>query len=1397
MTTTTTVGKFGLPPTGCDKSCSQVKFNSYSCDQECNNYECLFDHGACGREMTGKMSKARMLGMIGQTQQALAMFRELCAITDTLKRQLVTIPSSAAKSPASEESHEARMKAFKVQELFALNSCISARNLALGQTFDGKANNEVTGTLSWDHLKASTEEKLDLLDTMDSEIGRVKQMQATFGATGRIEGSLDGGLKELGGAMKSYIGDSTAQLHTVIKDQTKEMRHKQKENERQMNKAVELQRRVLAETMRNGDGIAEMDSKVDAITADVDLLISTGRDLTARLDSLRNISELRHAAVVGKLDSLTAATDDLSVTQRQILVSVKRNYDAVNSVKDSTQEVLTAVLANTVRLTELSDRERQEMNRLMQAEYADIAACTILTNTATELSKCQRLIILEIQANKDIRDIRGDIIVEELSRLLDGTITPKSLKNSERDSINQLIAVQRTLTGFSLTWDDDGNGRMASTEQVALAMDLALPATSAVGKVLAPFRTQTEVPAATVRTLLQESLGSKAVEEFDNLRRSRRVRRDDDVTAEEAMEVAEKVGSLTGVTWEMWDAVSEFKGGDWRDVSTAALGYATELLAVDSPMVETAIDLTTTFIQFAAEAARNPIAAVAGAVGQLACSATGVEMICDGTSCISVAAGVAVGAAAGNIVGAGISLVQSALSGDLGSCVNGVIEVGEKVFNLIAKFAEPVIEFIGDAVGAVVDVVSDVVEVVADGIGAAVDFVVDVGSSIVGGVVSAVEWVADGVSDAWNWATSWWRRARRSPSRSRRAELSNIFGDSMRLANTAMRFYNAANGLFFNVTGPVPLDIGPLILPEIEAKYYSTSNKTSDNAYSTPRAFTTALIAFQSHAQKRVDFDARISATEFLTDSVGRCLLDNDCELQDRVDRYGQALQLMNLRREETVYQILEEFTTMNNVFQYWSLEPKMEFMLSDSPSSVDLRSLFVDFTNKHTSVLSGRGGQPTEATVYYTFDEGSSPAPFNDLKENGVAFFTIPLDLASKYRDVRVSGHDVQAYIYPSSKNAGSSTASIQISKGGYSSFSPTDPAKAPMTFLHTDLTSTRLYSFIYDTNTCDRISEPCTSDACSKDDFLEVSPYGEWKIELAGRNESPLLETFQIATQIRFAFKVRWFLSSSESVYASDLSQSDAMFASDSCSGGPICFVQPSVPLVSIDECAGPAIVVAASNGKTGMSSGGKAALALFLIVLIIGGVGFVFREQLFDTWIPQLREWCPCCGGRAPGRNRGAITRGFSGSDLGAYNNPHYARGSDQQHAARNPRAQRPRIAKPKPATVVNTDLPMYGEGKCTYISPTSGRACKNNAEGLFCERLHLCTVANCGKSKASTATVCDACSAPEANDAYGEDMAVYEAVDNAIGRSISQTSVIIPVRGRAGRPIGRSNSTSSDV
>ena len=152
-----------------------------------------------------------------------------------------------------------------------------------------------------------------------------------------------------------------------------------------------------------------------------------------------------------------------------------------------------------------------------------------------------------------------------------------------------------------------------------------------------------------------------------------------------------------------------------------------------------------------------------------------------------------------------------------------------------------------------------------------------------------------------------------------------------------------------------------------------------------------------------------------------------------------------------------------------------------------------------------------------------------------------------------------------------------------------------SPVTYMHTDIMDSRIYSFIYNPQTCDGISQLCASQTCSNPNFLSVSPYGEWRVRIP----DDTLNHMQNATEIRMAFKVAWHTSSDNQ----QANYSDAMFGKDNCTSSPVCFVQPNAKLISQEECDLPEFKLTRGPGpetSTGSNPCSQAVVSVFAAAL-----------------------------------------------------------------------------------------------------------------------------------------------------------------------------------------------------
>jgi hypothetical protein len=390
------------------------------------------------------------------------------------------------------------------------------------------------------------------------------------------------------------------------------------------------------------------------------------------------------------------------------------------------------------------------------------------------------------------------------------------------------------------------------------------------------------------------------------------------------------------------------------------------------------------------------------------------------------------------------------------------------------------------------------------------------------------------------------------------------------VADSVLEFEEVSNELLFSDFDEtkLPSDFGPIVQPTIEASYAAYRPLINKSALDFDDALMSSLVSMQSHALRQADLTLNQEIEPAMTENVAKCLLNGECALQTVVNRYDQATQLLRQKRDGLVFGVISLLGEMAKQFEYWSLSPQGQLQLGESPSTLSIREIFTEFSQKSYLELSERGGQPTEALVSYTVTSDTHQKLFASLQDGGHGPVLIPRPRNSKYRDVRVSGHDVRVYAFPSVAEETDMSVHVTVTKGAYSTFFPINAEEPPLTFLHPSIASSRVYNFVYNPATCTDISRPCTSAACEKAEFLSVSPYGEWSVKLGDAARRILTS----ATALRMTFKVTYY-SSTDLTGLGGAEQGDSMFANDTCAMGPTCFSWiGATQLVTDEECLPP---------------------------------------------------------------------------------------------------------------------------------------------------------------------------------------------------------------------------------
>ena len=1145
----------------------------------------------------------------------------------------------------------------------------------LAKTFAGRDNKQVSSAQSYAKLRTSVVQKMNALKAIDAQIARVTKLSQMFAHRETVGGNnsaLKGGLGDLddkvyamiseqltkntgdiqafvrdelsehsgkadpavalmAADLKDYVGTSATDINATIDAQTKELRNKAVENTAKLRDTLAMQRRIIAESLTSGKGMADLENHADKLANSVDVFVESMAQFGERVGYMQEYSSSEPSKVhVGTF------AKSLSLSQRLVLVGLKQDrvaWDTLGSrrsrrASSTVQAAITSLLDNTRTPSKLLAQERAAVNAAMQAGLAEVVGFSLFDEAGGMLTDSQKKTLIEMKNNPQVFDRLDDTEKATVRDMLAGNVQLREMDNSMRQELNEAMVFQRALTGFSHSWDDDGDGLISPTEQVRFIMDTAAPPTLPAGKVLAPFRTAALVPMETAKDLLREYFGLAAANKLAAIGTS-------EVTAKNVLDIIlvarrhlvrrgdpEAISLDRAVTMFEWgDAVSKAgtskdkstRSQGWRDVSLLGLQQVSDtfLNEVDNPVMKGGLTIARDAAMAFAQG-RNPLlAALISAAGYGADVSCETQQACTGSSCMSVvndvSSGASIGGLAGGVgamVGGGLGFVKSALTGRLGECASGVAKNIESAISAGIKFVKTALKFVGKTVGKLISSAVDVgrkiiysavkagktvveagvrvlesagrhlytvgstlVELAGDVFNAGFNVVKNVGESLWNAGVSVVKSASSFVGRV----TGWWRRRRNRLRQSRDAadgtkdrftssadtgsripsDMIQMGDDMAFLATAALNLYAVADRLYFNGSTGIPEDLGTLSYPDIAAKYANddvTKNREPQGAGVDVDAtiLLESLTVLQRYTMKKVDLDAQIQTTAYLTDTVGRCLLEGACDLQDNVDRYALALDLMKSRRNDAVFSILEDMTAMNSAFQFEEATPEvLAFSLPDSPSLGDLAQQLNDFDDVRAAAKDTRTKTlvPRDGLVYYSFNVTAYPDTFTNLAANGNAHVIVPAPPANtKYRDARVLGQDVRAYMYPSTSKGMQVTTSVQITKGSYSTFVPIDFQVKPTNYFHTGRTQDDKYSFTYDASTCMDLSQPQQTGTLRP---FRTSPYGEWRIELAGSVQN----LFARATHLRIAFKVRWYEHSS---FTSEDGLVDTMFGKDPCSQG-----------------------------------------------------------------------------------------------------------------------------------------------------------------------------------------------------------------------------------------------------
>ena len=519
-TTTTTTTTTYNAPSGCNTNCTNSMYSNSVCDLECNSYYCRYDHGACSRAMAKDVQQARLMAKLGKIVEAQALFEIVCDGLSAFP------PDRDTWLNISGLEHKARVKEFDYQRMFSVTSCISAKNLGLPKTFTGKKGAVVNNGGSFDAKKLSVMAKFDALQAIDAQISRVSQLSKLFAhrenvgtniqtkglgqldenayrmisdqlanSTTNIQafvknvlvsnqtGGVDPAIALLAKDMRSIIGNGSTGMVQTLNRHTQELRDRAVSNMKKLAQVLSLQRRMVVDMMNkaasNGDALGDLEVEVDELDKDVNTYIEGTQRFGERVKYL-TVYENPNPVDVSVAD-LDGSETSLALSQRLILIGLKRDQEAWTQLGVSIQRAVADLLANTRAPKDLVKQDVAGVNAAMHEEKKETTGFSLLDNKVGGLTYSQKKTLKEIEANSVITTKLDPEEKTIIRKILTGATNVRELAEAPRKAINEVMSVQRALTGFSHVYDADGDGLACATERVALVLDTVVHETTHAG----------------------------------------------------------------------------------------------------------------------------------------------------------------------------------------------------------------------------------------------------------------------------------------------------------------------------------------------------------------------------------------------------------------------------------------------------------------------------------------------------------------------------------------------------------------------------------------------------------------------------------------------------------------------------------------------------------------------------------------------------------------------------------------------------------------------------------------------------------------------------------------------------------------------------------------------------
>ncbi|XRB18062.1 TNFR-Cys domain-containing protein [Pseudoscourfieldia marina] len=245
---------------------------------------------------------------------------------------------------------------------------------------------------------------------------------------------------------------------------------------------------------------------------------------------------------------------------------------------------------------------------------------------------------------------------------------------------------------------------------------------------------------------------------------------------------------------------------------------------------------------------------------------------------------------------------------------------------------------------------------------------------------------------------------------------------------------------------------------------------------------------------------------------------DNDLKPADALEHIqSYYIPYLKQTQSDDIRELLGNVEMYRKQYHYDTLRTSdidVSKVVSNPPTVAELEALQAKFAKEVQNDISRQGQKGSTMAVAYTIMRQQQPSVFEELitsprKETS---FTIPAPEISRYYNVRM--RTVRAYVYPlfTTSSSSSSTVSVNLVKGGASSFFNDD--RVLMQFVHQ---SPKPYLFKYKADTCETVSVPQIDE---DNTYIKFSPYGSWSLSVSGMRSEELSRIENIRVEFEISY-------------------------------------------------------------------------------------------------------------------------------------------------------------------------------------------------------------------------------------------------------------------------------------